>query len=309
MTHKQFYFNWMAVLAALVMSAVAVSCSSPGPLPSQTTAQFASPGVTPAAFTETVTPFQPSPTSEALAARVNGIEISLSAYQAELARYQAATGGDLTAEDETRVLDDLIDQALLASAAEEQGFQLSEAELQSRVDRLTAEIGGEQALNEWMAANGYVETSFLADLRRSIAAAWMRDQIAATVPDQVEQVQAIQIFVQDAEDANAAMARLNAGANFAALAAEYDPITEGELGWFPRGYLIHPELEDAAFQLEPGTYSNIIQSGIGFHILYVVERDEQRPLDPEARLVLQEKAVKAWLMERRGRSTIEIMTP
>ena len=44
------------------------------------------------------------------------------------------------------------------------------------------------------------------------------------------------------------------------LAAEYDPVAEGELGWFPRGYLFDKELEDAAFGLQAGEYSQVIET-------------------------------------------------
>ena len=56
------------------------------------------------------------------------------------------------------------------------------AVLQERYDRLAAALGSTQALQGWMAENGYTEESFREDLSRAIAAAWMRDQVIARRP-------------------------------------------------------------------------------------------------------------------------------
>jgi len=122
-------------------------------------------------------------------------------------------------------------------------------------------------------------------------------------------VHARQILTRTAEEANQALAKLQAGQDFDTLAKEADPIAHGELGWLPRGFLFFPELEEAAFKLEPGQYSSVIQTPSGYHILYIIERDPQRALDPQARLILQGKALQAWLDERRQQSQIEIIAP
>ena len=122
--------------------------------------------------TLTLTPFQPSPTPEPLAAVVNGEGIPLAVYQAELARYQAGVGGEVTPEVETRVLDNLINERLLAQAASENGFQVDDAMLDERLSQL----GDPQTLASWMSENGYREADFRQALRQAIAAAWMRDQ-------------------------------------------------------------------------------------------------------------------------------------
>jgi peptidyl-prolyl cis-trans isomerase C len=103
--------------------------------------------------------------------------------------------------------------------------------------------------------------------------------------------------------------QLQNGADFAELAANYDPVAKGDLGWFPRGYLSEPALEEAAFSLQPGQYSNVIQTRLGYHILQVIERDPQRPLDPDARQVLQDKALQEWMSKARSQSDIQILLP
>jgi peptidyl-prolyl cis-trans isomerase C len=249
-----------------------------------------------------------------LAVRVNGEEITLAEYQEELARYQAAveeSGANSESESEAgqRVLDDLVDQVLLAQGAREGGFSLTETELQARLDALAEEAGGETALAEWQAANGYTPESFQTSLERALAAAWMRDQVIAAVPESAEQVHARQILLHNEDQAREVLARLGAGEKFDTLAAEFEPVTFGDLGWFPRGYLLEPALEEAAFALEPEAYSRVVETRLGFHLVQLIEREPDRPLDPDALLALQRNALQEWLEARRSESEIQTLLP
>jgi peptidyl-prolyl cis-trans isomerase C len=258
---------------------------------------------------QTATPFQPSPTSEPLAALVNGEPISLAQFQAELARYQAAAGMELATEDQQRVLEAMIDQLLLAQAAVEQGYILDEAAVQARLEQLSAEAGGRQALLDWLASNGYVLETFQQELAQTAAAAWMRDQVTASVPAAAEQVHARWLRFNNREQAQQILAQVRAGADFATLAAEADPLAKGDLDWFPRGYLLDAALEEAAFPLQPGEVSEVIESSLGFILLQVIERDPARPLSPDALLQLQSQAVQRWLEQRRAESAVQTYSP
>jgi peptidyl-prolyl cis-trans isomerase C len=255
------------------------------------------------------TPFQPSPTPAPLAAVVNGTGITLQEYQAELARYQAAVGTEVATQDKTNVLNDLIDQVLLAQAAAEKGFVVDDNLVQQHIDQLTNELGSTQALSDWMAAHGYVEADFRRDLARSIAATWMRDQITSAVPETADQVHARQILVSTSTQAQDILTQLKSGQDFAQLAAKEDPATGGDLGWFPRGYLPDQKLEEAAFSLQPDQFSDVIETSTGFHILQVIERDPQRTLTPDARLTLQTQALQNWLENQRKQSEIQVLLP
>jgi len=193
---------------------------------------------------------------------------------------------------------------LLAQAARADGFEITEADLESRIDALAAEAGGADALEAWQSEHGYTDESFRSALKRAAEAAWMRDKIIAEVPGTAEQVHARQILLYNEEAAQKVASQLDAGADFEDLAVLYDPDTGGELGWFPRGYLLEPELEEAAFSLEPGQHSGVIATEVGYHILLVVERDAQHPLSPDAYLVMQENALNDWLAQKRAESEI-----
>ncbi len=292
------------VFLILVAAVVLAGCSRETPAPS------ASPPPTTSIMASSApTQSQPSPTPAPLAATVNGEAILLSDYQAELSRYQADVGTELATEDQQRVLNELIDQLLLAQAAAEAGFVVDETILQERYAGLVSQLGSDQALRDWMDANAYTEESFRRTLARSVAAAWMRDQIAAEVPTALEQVHIRQILLYNSEEADRVIAQLQSGEDFADLAALNDPAAGGDLGWVPRGYLLDAKLDEAAFSLQPGEFSAVIQTSAGYHILQVLEREPLLPLEFDARLVLQRRAVQDWLVARRSQSQIQVFTP
>lgn len=248
-----------------------------------------------------------------MAARVNGEGLLLSDYEAELKRYQAGMselGQDFDpsfAKEE--VLKMMTDQVLLAQAAGKQGYVADEAALQNRYEELAAEAGGAEALTTWINQNFYSEESFRRVLTLDMAAVWMRNKILAEVPTTADQVHARQILVADENEAFAVERRLQVGTSFETLAYEYDPLTGGDLGWFPAGYLLQPDVEKAAFSLQAGQNSGIIPTSYGFHIVFVMERDGQHPLAPEALLFVQRIALEKWLTDERAKSTIEILVP
>lgn len=78
------------------------------------------------------------------------------------------------------------------------------------------------------------------------------------------------------EFAEALLDSIKNGADFAALAKKYsdDPGSAakgGELGFVKRG-VFFPEFEAAAFQLEEGELSEVVESPVGFHIIQMLER-------------------------------------
>ena len=269
-------------------------------------ASFATPS-TPTPQLPTATPVPPTATPPPSVATVDGEYITSAEFQAELARYKSAqTALGVTVSDEEAnkvVLEDLIAQFLLAQSAREANFNLTESDLKSRLDALAESIGGAEALSAWESAHGYDDASFKVALKRSAEAAWMRDKIVANVPMTVEQTHVRQILTYTEEDARAVLEELKAGADFDETAALYDPITFGELGWVPRGYLLDAKADETVFALQVGAYSDVIATDAGFHIFKVLERADH-PLSPDALLTVQELALKNWVAEKRANSRI-----
>lgn len=254
----------------------------------------------------------PTPTMEPMAAIVNGEGITIMEYQAELDRYLAAvndTGKTAPAglEPRTMILEDLVNEVLLSQSATQSGFQFLDADLNARIDQLSEQLGGSQALLDWQSRYGYSETGFRQSMERSIAATWMREKIISSVPLEAEQIHARQILLTDEQTALAVKAQLDDGSDFLSIAYQYDPVAGGDLGWFPRGILNFPEVETAAFAQDTGKYTDVIQTAIGWHIIMVIDRDSTRKLSPGALLSLQHQALTQWLAERRSESTINIL--
>jgi parvulin-like peptidyl-prolyl isomerase len=267
-------------------------------------AVFASPTPVP----PTSTPLPPTETPVPMAITVNADGIPVEEFSAELTRYQtaqAALGSTVSTEQAVQaVRDDLISQLLLAQGAFEAGFAMDEAALQQRIDKLTSQIGGAEKLTAWQQAHGYTEESFRVALKRAAASAWMRDKIISSVPSTAEQVHVRQILLYNEAVAQNYYNQLQAGADFDQLAAQVDPVTRGDIGWFPRGYLTEKAVEDAAFSLEAGNYSTVIPGEVGFHIVKPIEIQAGRPLSPDALLTLQNRALTDWLASRREQSSI-----
>ncbi len=161
----------------------------------------------------------------------------------------------------------------------------------------------------YLAATGMTREIF--DQR--VQDAWWRQRLeeetVAAVPTSSAQVHARHILLTNEEDAALAKERLDAGEDFAELAAEMslDPGTKdsgGDLGWFPKGVMT-PTFEDAAFALEPGQVSDLIQSPFGFHIIEVLEKADDVPLEPHALSQLQLRAFSTFLANRKGELNVE----
>ena len=252
-------------------------------------------------------PEEPTATPQPSAAIVNDEVIPLAWFEREVERYllaQAAMGNENIDEDLARqtVLNDLIDQVLLAQGAREAGGQVSDAEVQAQIDQLGEDVD----LDTWMAEWGYSREELFEALRLQMLVANQRDRITDSIPETVEQVELRQIFAFTQAGANRAVAALNAGRSFEEVAFEFSPDTGGYLGWIPRGYLLVKDVEDVVFDLPVGSYSEIIESDIGFHIVLVIDR-EVRPLTPDARLTLERQALFTWLEDRRAASLIEVL--
>jgi len=247
-----------------------------------------------------------------MAATVNGEGILLAEWDAQVTEYinaHEALGKPVTEADAgTAVLEDMIAQVLLAQGAREDGFELTPEELDARIEDLSQEVEDAGGLGKWQAAHGYTESTFRTALKRAAEAAHMRDKIVAGVPKTAEQVHVQQILLYNESDAIAISNQIKGGISFEGMAARIDPATRGELSWFPRGYVLEPAVEEAAFSLPVGEVSEVIHSGVGWHIIKVLERDEDHPLSPDAYLALQELALKDWLTQRRAAATV-VMAP
>lgn len=91
------------------------------------------------------------------------------------------------------------------------------------------------------------------------------------------------------------------GEDFAALAAEFSDdgsaSNGGDLGWFGRGQMVAP-FEEAAFSLPIGEVSEPISTTFGYHLLEVLEKDDNRPKEEQQLQQEQSEAYQTWLREQ-----------
>ena len=258
----------------------------------------------------TATALPPTLTPQPLAISVNRQGLTSEQLKAEVDRYTAsmkALGQTVsTAQALKAVQDDLTSQFLLAQGAAEAGFVLDDSVLKQHLDSLVTSIGGADKLAAWEQAHGYSDADFKESLKRSIGSAWMRDKIMSSVPVTAEQVHVRQILLYNEDAAKSYYSQLQAGTSFDDLAAQVDPVTRGDIGWFPRGYLPEKAVEDAAFALAAGATSPVISGEVGFHIIKVLESQPARALSPDALSTLQAHAVEDWLANRLKQSKIEM---
>jgi parvulin-like peptidyl-prolyl isomerase len=249
-------------------------------------------------------------------ATVNGQPIALEAYSRELARFEAgraALGFEVSDEQGYRqqILDLLIEEELIRQAAAAQGIVVSEDQVTAELAAMIAETG-EEYFRSWLQTNYYSEDEFREVLRLELMTSALLDPVIAAVPATAEHVHARHILVSTEAEAQTVVARLQAGEDFGALAAEYstDITTRdrgGDLGWFPRGGLLVPEVDAAAFALAPGQISGMLPTAWGYHIVQTLEFDPAREVDAETRQRLLEQAIEQWRLGLRSGADIQQM--
>jgi len=251
---------------------------------------------------------------------VNGQYLFLADYEQRVAQYEEALfeqgidpntgeGQEYLREARTDLLQGMIDTALIEQEAAGLGATLSDAELDAQVQSDIETGGGEAAFQEWLQVTGLTRDDYREMLRESMLSQRVMEVVTAEVGETAEQVHVRHIVAESQEAALEIRTMLLEGADFVALARErsIDLATKdngGDLGWFPRG-LVAVELENAAFGLQPGQTSDVIQLGEGYHIIQLVERQAAYPLSPEMQLDLRLALFDEWLAEKRASATIE----
>jgi peptidyl-prolyl cis-trans isomerase C len=257
-----------------------------------------------------------APESGRAVARVNGREISADELKRAEKILIANKPGFrvpplLEKEFEMQALNQLISTELLFQAS--QKFEIKELDRQAALQlaRIKDGFADSQAYAKGLQDIGLDEQTFLESIRRDLAIAYFVNTKFApgvTVSEaelttfyeknpqsflQEERVRASHILIAVAgragakekkgarDKADELRAELAKGADFAVLAKENSDCPSsrqgGDLGFITKGKTA-PQFEQAAFALEPGSVSAVVETEFGYHIIKVIERKKAEVL-------------------------------
>lgn len=162
-----------------------------------------------------------------------------------------------------RLIDDIVDSRLAAAAGNEAGLTNDERVIEQM------SIAAQRVLAEaWINS----------ELRKSITDEAVQQAYDIFVADEQSrhEVRARHILVKEKAEAEAVIAELQGGADFAELAKKRSTGPSGpnggDLGYFPRGAMV-PAFENAAFALAAGSFTQTpVQTQFGWHIILVEEK-------------------------------------
>jgi peptidyl-prolyl cis-trans isomerase C len=192
-------------------------------------------------------------------------------------------------------LDQRAQEVVLVDEAEERGLRPDPADVDAQVEQVRAGFEDDAAFEQLLSDSGIGDESLLRQLIREnlmIQALYEDvrdaqeigdDELRTAYVDRRDQFArgaqacASHILLESVEDAEAVLAELEDGADFAELAAERStgPSAEqgGDLGCFTRERMVAP-FADAAFEAEVGTPVGPVETEFGQHVILVREKRE-----------------------------------
>jgi foldase protein PrsA len=209
------------------------------------------------------------------------------------------------------VLRQTVDRVLLVQLAVEQGIQVDPEKLEADITAEKEDIltnGGYPDWETFLKLNSLTDASFRKIMHdRLLLQAFLEAQVVET---REEQAKVAHIVVADEQTALEVKAKLEAGGDFAQLAAEYsiDEQTKndgGLLGWFSRETM-RAELAEAAFSLPSGSFAGPFVTTHGRTFIQVLGR-EIRDADPRVIASRQQGVLAQQLETKRAESQIEYL--
>lgn len=199
---------------------------------------------------------------------VNGTTISRDVWDLYVkTRFAGKAPGDLTAEQQSEALEELI--GMYAGAQEADKQKLAAGEPGARLELVRNSALAEMLFNKFVEGKEPTEEEIKAEY----------DARIAELPK--SEFHARHILVDDEAQAKGLIAQLDKGASFEKLATDNSKdgsSTEGgDLGWFSPSQMVKP-FSDAVQQLEVGKYTATpVQSEFGWHVILLVDT---RPTTP-----------------------------
>lgn len=145
----------------------------------------------------------------------------------------------------------------------------SDPKIQARLRQITKQLVASAFVEEELKARSTVDSSEVRQFYENNVGNFTRDK---------EEVRLSHIFVRTQEAADSAYAALRSGQDFALVAQRFSEDMKssqrgGDLGFFPSEDL-DPSLARVAFRLPVGSHSEAIESGYGYHLIKVTDRQK-----------------------------------
>jgi foldase protein PrsA len=190
-----------------------------------------------------------------------------------------------------QILDNLMTLKLISLEANKAKANVTDAEINNELQNLKIKnnITSDDQLNQALAQSNMTIDSLKENIKSNLE---LRKILEPQIPvtDAVlqqyfeankanygtpEQIKASHILLGTQAEADAVLAELKKGADFATLANQKstDPGSKGkggDLGYFGKG-VMNQQFETAAFALKKGEMSGVVQSPDGFHIILVTD--------------------------------------
>jgi peptidyl-prolyl cis-trans isomerase C len=235
-------------------------------------------------------------------ATVNGKKLSGEMYDIFAQAITGKPAAEATNEQKGQLVDQLINMALAAQAAEKDGLQ-KDKDVQARIDLVHMQVLAEAATQKYVKAHPISESELKAEY----------DTQVASMP---KEYKARHILVEKKETAESIIRDLQAGGDFAKLAAaeskDQSGKNGGDLGWFSLQTMVKP-FADAVAALEKGAITKEpVQSEFGWHVIQLedVRGSEAPPFEdvkPQVEMFAQRKKLQAYLDELRKTAQIQKM--
>lgn len=188
-----------------------------------------------------------------------------------------------------QAVDQLIVNRLLDRKAEESNIEVTDDDLNAEVDKIKSSFPDEATFNQQLELSGYTLDKLKKQLTPQVKLTKLVSPGIEVTEEEIktyydtnkasfgtqEQVKASHILVETREEAEEIVGLLEGGADFATLAKERSKdgsaASGGDLGFFGRGQMVAP-FEEAAFALDIGKISGVVESEFGFHIILLTDK-------------------------------------
>lgn len=279
------------------------------------------------------------PGGENLLLKVNGQEITMDEFEEDYNVFKSiyekqlgegaldqvlADGSTLDEKLREDIKEKLIIEEIISQEASKKNIEVTDEELDQGLEEYINFIGDEETFKSYLEESNLTEESFRYNFKKEILAEkFQEDFREATVisdedakkyfdenKDKFVSVNVSHILLQTKEEAEEALKRLE-NENFEDLALELSKdsnsaLNGGNIGFISKGSLIISEFEDAAFKLEPGEISEIVETEVGFHIIRVEERrDNFDSLKDMVVEVLREERYIDYIQDLRDKAKIK----